>query len=331
MLSSVAIATFIGSANGQTPASAPAASAPATSQPAPVPFKPIPHVEKRGDGPINMVLIPGLSCDWTVYDAFMKRNEHKYTMYAVTLPGFGGSDAPAAPAKGQFGAWLDNADAAIWKVVEDQKIDKPVVVGHSLGGHLALRIGAEHAQDLRAVIAIDGAPAFPFGMASATPNKDQRLTMAKQMAAMYANIPADQWAKNQGAMVAGMVTDPKRAAELAELCGKVPQTTTVQYMVDLVAADIRDQLPKLTVPTLVTPSAASRNPALLETNRAVWLDLMKGAPQATLAFFEDTRHFIIDDRPAELDLAIVEFLDGKPVHGYAAPAEQPATKPAESR
>lgn len=305
-----------------------ATTAPATTQPAPVPFKPIAHIEKHGDGPINMVLIPGLSCDWTVFDAFMKRNAHKYTMYAVTLPGFGGSEAPAAPAKDQFGAWLDNADAAIWTVVEDQKIEKPVIVGHSLGGHLALRLGCEHAVDLRAVVAIDGAPAFPFGTTPAGMSKQQRITMAKQMAAMYSTVPEQQWAKNQSAMVAGMVTDPNRAAELAELCAKVPQTTTVHYMVDLIAADIRDQLPNLTVPTLVTPSAATHDAAMLDTNRKVWTELMTGAPELKFAFFEDTRHFIMDDRPAELDIAIVDFLGGKPVHGYAAPATQPASQPA---
>src|SRR5262249_21337993 len=123
------------------------------SQPAagPVAFTPIAHVEKRGSGPINMVLIPGMSCDWTVFDKFMDRNSVRYTMWAVTLPGFGGTPAPPTPAENQVGAWLDNADAAVWKVIQDQKIAKPVIVGHSLGGFLALRLGTEHAKDLRAV------------------------------------------------------------------------------------------------------------------------------------------------------------------------------------
>src|SRR5262245_5316475 len=77
----VAFVDHCGTASAQNPA-APAATQPAASSPpAPVPFQPIAHVEKRGDGPVAMVLIPGLSCDWTVFDAFMKRHEHDYTMY----------------------------------------------------------------------------------------------------------------------------------------------------------------------------------------------------------------------------------------------------------
>src|SRR5688500_2392184 len=50
-----------------------------------VPFSPVPHVEVRGKGPIQMVLIPGLLSDWTVFESFMERNGERYTMYAVTL------------------------------------------------------------------------------------------------------------------------------------------------------------------------------------------------------------------------------------------------------
>ena len=77
--------------------------------------------------------------------------------------------------------------------------------------------------------------------------------------------------------------------------------------------------------------ASTRDEAMLAGNRVIWTDLMVGAPDVTLAFFEDTRHFIMDDRPAELDLAIEYFLAGKPVQGYSAPSppdSQPASQPA---
>ncbi|NDG63958.1 MAG: hypothetical protein EBY29_10920 [Planctomycetes bacterium] len=41
--------------------------------PVPTTVTPLAHVEERGTGPITMILIPGLSCDWRIYDAFMRR------------------------------------------------------------------------------------------------------------------------------------------------------------------------------------------------------------------------------------------------------------------
>src|SRR3954469_18332926 len=126
-----------------------ASGAPAT-QPTPVA-----HVEQRGNGPVVLIMIPGLSCDWHVYDTFMSRNASRYTMLAVTLPGFGGSSPPSSS------DWLDNAEQAIVQLVHERKLDKPIVVGHSLGGHLVTRLAIHHPEEFRGAISIDDLPLFP--------------------------------------------------------------------------------------------------------------------------------------------------------------------------
>ena len=55
------------------------------------------HVETRGEGDTHLLLVPGLLCDWTVWESFMERNAERYTMHAVTLPGFGGTEPPPEP------------------------------------------------------------------------------------------------------------------------------------------------------------------------------------------------------------------------------------------
>ena len=306
--------------------SPPATTAPAASQPHhdPVKFTPIPHVEVRGTGPIAMVLIPGMSCDWTVFDAFMTRNASRFTMYAVTLPGFGESEPPPKPPEGQFGAWLDNAAAAVWKVVEEKKLEKPVIAGHSLGGHLALRIGAEHPDQVRAVISIDGGPAFPMLPTAWT--LAQRHDIARQVFESAKNMHEDEWVTNQWKFIMNMVTDENRGIELAKICVKVPPGVTVQYMADLYSADIREQLPSLHAPVLVMASAPVFNPASIKMTRKTWTELLQGVPKLSFALFENTRHFIQDDRPAEMDAAIEDFLAGREVKGYTVQVEsQPVT------
>src|SRR5262245_47521140 len=77
---------------------APPAAAPKVDQPAAAPstgaVTPLGHVEVRGTGPVPVVLIPNLVMDWTIFESFMQRNSEKFTMYAVTLPGFAGSAPP---------------------------------------------------------------------------------------------------------------------------------------------------------------------------------------------------------------------------------------------
>jgi pimeloyl-ACP methyl ester carboxylesterase len=108
-------------------------------------------------------------------------------------------------------------------------------------------------------------------------------------------------------------------------------------VVDLFTADLRPQLSKLTAPILVVasvPSAVDRRGLSVEALKKQWLDVMKNAPHAKVVFFEETRHFIQDDRPKELDAAIEDFLAGREVNGVTAPpsaSTPPATVPAASQ
>src|SRR5690606_30796269 len=56
------------------------------------------HVVKRGSGPVPMVLVSDvLMPAEEVYGSFMPQNAGRYTMYAVTLPGFGASGTLPLP------------------------------------------------------------------------------------------------------------------------------------------------------------------------------------------------------------------------------------------
>lgn len=304
------------------PGSAPPTPAPAASMtPA---FSPLAHVEMRGEGPIPMVLIPGLGCDWRVFDDFMARNADRYTMYAVTLPGFGGSapppvpDSPEAGAYAQ-GAWLRNAEAAVAHLIAERGLEKPVVVGHSMGGHLALRLGVNHGETLRAVVAIDGAPALPMGPPGTRQSPDQRAHFVETLVAPQMAAASDQdWADQQRIQVGQMVTDPQRAEAIGEMCAAVPKGTSVRYMLELMAADITADLDRLAVPALViagVPPALEGSMIDPDDVRASWKSMLRGKGTVTLIFFENTRPFVTEDAPDELDEAIRALLAGERVEG----------------
>lgn len=330
-LASIAAAAvlFAGAVSGQaTRPGGGAASAPAQASAGnPVPFKPVAHVEKLGDGPVPMILIPGFCCDWAVFESFMQRNASRYTMYAVTLPGFGGTQPPEFPPQDTYDYWLDNAAQAVWKVVEENHLEKPVIAGHSLGGHVAFRVGVAHSDAIRAVVAIDGTPAFFFGedMTGA-----QRILAAEAQRTKYDQHTESEWADSQRKFFQNAVSDPGRGMDLANKAVRTPQSVAVQYLLELFVADLRPELPKLTAPVLVIPSippAEALGEVEPEAIKKQWRDTLKSAPRATLAFFENTRHFIQDDRPEELDQAIDDFLNGREVKGVSPQTPLPGAAP----
>lgn len=284
------------------------------------------HVEIRGKGPVPMILIPGLACDWTVYQGFMERNRDRYTMYAVTLLGFGQGDAP--PLKDgtppSDDVWLRTAEDAVAAMVIEKKLDHPVVVGHSLGGHLAIRLAEDHSGMFRSAVALDGAPAFP--MRGGEMSKEDRAKLVDtQLAPQFESMTDEAWSMQTRMSAKMMVTDPDRAKAIGDLCAAVKGRTAGRYMLELMAADRSAGLKDLKISVLEIAAVSDQvPPAAAESVRKSWRDEFKDAPKVTLVFFEKTRHFITEDAPGELDKAVEDFIAGRQVKGKGEPPREPA-------
>ena len=95
-------------------------------------------VEVSGEGP-DVIFVPGLATSREVWGDAVAGLGPGYRVHLVQVKGFG---EPAGPnAQGQVLAPLVEELA---RYIADNGIDRPVVVGHSLGGLMALMLGADH-------------------------------------------------------------------------------------------------------------------------------------------------------------------------------------------
>lgn len=270
------------------------------------------QVEKYGNGSPALILVPGLATgSWAWYD-LISRESAAHAIYAVTMAGFAG--VPAAP-----DASLDAADASIVSLIQSEKIDRPVIIGHSLGGSLALRVGAEHSDLVRGIVSVDGLPVFPT-LAQATP--EQRAAAASKTADQIAQATPAQFAQTEEQFVRDYVTDPALAKRVAALCAKSDPKTVAAYYKDLQSGDLRPALPKLTAPTLViAPNPGLPLPSYLPAQMAsMSLDdrrvagvqfysaLLAGAPNVKIVSIDNARHFVMLDQPQAFAQAVEGFL-----------------------
>ncbi|MGD9692650.1 MAG: alpha/beta fold hydrolase [Phycisphaerales bacterium] len=292
---------------------------------------PVAHVETKGHGATTMVLVPGWACDWTVWDAFMDRNADHYTMHALTLPGFGGTASPPLDPEAKGTPWIDNAAHAVGAFLDSKNLTDVVLVGHSMGGHLAYRVAIEHPDRVAKVISIDGFPAFPIGGPKSQFTPEQRTTLVDSMLApRMRELTDEQWGGQQKTMLNSMVTDPSRAAQLAAVCATTDKQTAIEYYLQLLKSDVTPRMPELKQPTL---AIAAIDPSMNVTGQAdnmriIWRQQVESAPNAKLVFFEATRHFVMDDQPDALDETVSNFLAGKPVQDVATPPAPVIVAPA---
>jgi pimeloyl-ACP methyl ester carboxylesterase len=285
------------------------------------------HVEERGSGPVTLILVPGLSCDWRVFDSFLERNRDRYRMFAVTLPGFGGSAPPpiADDATPSDAAWLNNAESAILQLVDRHKLKHAVIVGHSMGGHLATRMAVRCGDRLGGTVAIDGLPLYPPPQPGQPDTPETRASVAAATLKRMRAMPMERWAASQAWTFQSMVTDPERARALAAVAAQSPPSTAGEYMAEMMVSDLRPRMGSIRIPSL-TIAAVSKEMGPEDAAKVkgmVEAQFKDASPSVQLVTLEDTRHFIMDDRPQELDRVIAEFVGGRRLGAVDAPAGGP--------
>lgn len=266
-------------------------------------------VERHGQSGKPLILIPGLAGgSWVWQDAIAQfRNEH--VVYVVTLPGFDGR-APVA------GNMLQAAQKSLHDLIVERKLARPVLVGHSLGGSLALAVAQQHPGLIGAVASIDGLPVFP---GTEDVPLDQRPQMAETMKHRLAGIRADAFAAQQVQYMRAIgVVDMARADELAKLAAKSDPGATVGYMAEAMALDLRPGLPSIKAPVLVLAPFfeldAASSEGTVASKVAYYKSLMAGTPKVEVVAIENARHFAMFDQPRRVSDALRAFLKTVAAH-----------------
>ena len=260
-------------------------------------------VERHGQRGTPLILIPGLgSGSWTWQDT-VRQFSGEHVVYVVTLPGFDGR-APAA------GKALANAQQSLGALIASRKLDKPVLIGHSLGAALSIGFAEQHSSLIRGVVAIDGLPVFPG--TENTPAA-QRAQVAAGVKASMAGASKEMFALQQQQYMRGIgVTDVTRADELANLSVRSDQGAMVDAMAELFELDLRPGLPNISVPVLLIAPYFEPDSAQLGMTRdaktAYYTSLMAGTPKLQVVSIAPARHFVMFDQPQMLTDALRAYL-----------------------
>ena len=264
-------------------------------------------VERHGNQGTAVILIPGLEGGQWVWKQTIEHLSKHHVVYALTLAGFDGVPAPT-----NGGNLFDRADASLLQLIKHDKIDKPVLVGHSLGGTLALRFASEHPELIAGVVAVDGLPIFP-GMQRAS--AEQRQAMATRMQQQMAAATPAQFQEQALAYMQKIgLVDQQLAAKYAPMNARSDIKASAQYMAEDLAFDGRPGLKHANVPILeISPYYAldfSKPPMVMSEAQktAYYQSLLANAPDAKVVSIAPSRHYVMFDQPAKFQQVLDGFL-----------------------
>jgi len=238
------------------------------------------QVKVSGKGKQAIVFIPGFASSGDVWAATKSTYEKNYTCYTLTMAGFAGVPAEATPS---FKGWED----AIAAYITDNKINKPVIVGHSMGGGLALAIAADYPTLASKIVIVDALPclaAMSNPDFKSNPNNDCSPVVAK-----FTSLTDQQFYQMQMYTIPQLMADTAHLKQVVGWSVASDRKTFAAMYCDFLNTDLRAKITGIKCPALV----------LLESSFATFKPAIeaqyKNLTTAQLAYATKGKHFIMFD------------------------------------
>jgi N-formylmaleamate deformylase len=280
-----------------------------------------------------MILIPGLSSSGETWKGTVAHYEGRYTCYVLTLAGFAGQPAIQAPLLSTV-----RDDLAIY--IEKHHLKKPVIVGHSLGGNIALGLAARHPDLVGPVVIVDSLPFYANAWFQVN-TLDEAKPMIEGMKKGLDDQTQDQYEQGvrSGVYTKYMASTPSDQQTLIQWGLASDPKTVHGAMLELVSEDLRPELANIKAPTLVLGTWSGLHDQLQlnginitkEQVTQVFQRQYANLPQMHFALADKARHFIMWDDPAwffqELDAFLANPVGATQDRGFGVSASPSPTSP----
>lgn len=261
---------------------------------------------QAGPGVRDIILIPGLGSSPEIWQGTVDHLGARWRVHRIHIQGFAGAPV-AGNAEGPVAAPVAEEIA---RYIAEQNLDKPAVIGHSMGGTIGMMLAARHPEAVGRLMVVDMMP-FPGAMFAqpGTPPTAQSVAPAVQalMAQSRATSDAD-YRTRAAAMVSGMVnTENLRAGPLEDAAASDRAVSQNAYE-ELLSTDLRPELSRITAPVEVLYVAFNFPGMTPEMTDGIYQGSFATLPGAELKRIDDSAHFIMFDQPAVFYADLDAFL-----------------------
>ncbi|HCM34737.1 alpha/beta hydrolase [Chryseobacterium sp.] len=238
------------------------------------------EVKKTGKGKQSLLFIPGFASSGDVWNETTAKFEKDFTCYTLTMAGFAGAKPEADPT---FKDW----EKGIAAYIKDHKIQKPVIIGHSMGGGLALAIAADYPELVGKIVIVDTLPCLAAISNPAFTSKENNDCSA--MMSTFTAMPDEQFKKMQNQSIPRLLADTSMQDTVIDWSMRPDRKTFAKMFCDFSNTDLRETIKNIQCPSLILLEAyfVSLKPSIENQ--------YKNLKNANLQYSTKGLHFIMYD------------------------------------
>jgi pimeloyl-ACP methyl ester carboxylesterase len=248
-------------------------------------------VEVVGSGP-DVILIPGLTASKEVWRGAVAAVPG-YRYHLIQVSGFAG-----APARGNAqGPVVAPLAEEIARYIDANRLRRPAVVGHSMGGTLALMLAARHPQLVGKAMVVDMLPQPAELLGTSAQN-------IRGLADVLESVSGTSFGQSLIDSAVRMFGND------APVNVKSDRDVVARAAHELAVADLTPELPRIRAP--LTVLYASPVASLATTADGVYRRAYVADPAATLVRIDGSGHMVMADQPRRFAEELRRFLERSP-------------------
>jgi pimeloyl-ACP methyl ester carboxylesterase len=249
------------------------------------------RVERFGNpGARSIVFVPALFCGSWQRNAQINALSSTYDVLVVTLPGFDGRP----PIEGDD--LMARAARSLHLLLTTHRLNRPIVVGHSLGGTISIYYAEHFPHDMTGVVTVEG------GYPIAATQTAREAYVAKSTAAYEGIDRSAVGAVIRKQTLQYTITSKADVDTVEPLAARSDPGAIIAWMRAALTLDLTPDLRDIRVPlTVMIPFDPDIDPyqgfQSKEAKLAAYVRWVAAVPNAKVILITPSRHFVMFDQP----------------------------------
>ncbi|MBL6446153.1 alpha/beta hydrolase [Fulvivirga sp. 29W222] len=252
------------------------------------------EIDKSGNG-TPVLLLPGFTCPGEIWDETVMSLGSNFQYHQVSYAGFNGIEPINMP-------WYETIKGDLKTYITEQNLGKVIIIGHSMGGMLAMDIAAESPQLVEKLILVDALPCLRQLMMPHMKAED--ITFDNPYNQRMLTMSDEDFHQNAKYMASSMTNQPEKVEQLIAWIEEADRKTYAYGYTELLKIDLRDDISSIKAETLII---AADFPSKEMVSKGL-NDQFEKLSSKEIRIADRSKHFIMFDQKDWFTTQVKEFL-----------------------